>query len=467
MKKEYLPLGIFRYTFLITLCVMGGGFAFTEISNAETIPQSGIYNASGDLIQAFPKVSPYSSVAVGDINNDGKDEIVIGSAPGVSPSITAYTLEGDVVWTRTPYSKGMTAGLNIAVGDLTGFGNVEVVSVPRRGAGSQIMRFDGATGEQLAPGFFAFSPKFHGGANLAIGDVNGDGGNEIVVGAGPGSTHITFFEYDGTRIGNVFPYGDVDGKPAPWGAVVATIDVDQNGVDEIIVGPQNGHVADIKIFTWRDEDSSFVALGKFEGGVSLSTNDSGGRARVLIGAGSGGGPHVVQYDLNTHQLSGVNMFPFPDSWRDGVTVAFVRYTEQVEFFAIPGANYTKPKEIKEINEPGKVVIVDLSEQRLYAYQDGVRVNSYLVSTGLPGMDTRIGRFAVSQKQYSKLYSGYNFYLPNTLYNLRFDGPRWLHGAYWHNDFGRRKSHGCVNIAYPNAEWLFNWAPVGTTVIVRQ
>ena len=461
-------LGIFKYIFFVTLFVVGGVFVAAHASSAAA-PSAGIYTAHGELIKAFPDVNPYSSVAVGDINKDGENEIVIGSAPGVAPSITAYTLAGEKLWVTEPYGANMKSGLNIAVGDLTGYGNVEVVSVPRRGAGSQVMRFDGKTGKQLAPGFFAFSPKFHGGANLAIGDVNGDGQNEIIIGAGPGSSHVTFFEHDGTRIGNLFPFGrDANGLPQPWGAVVGAIDTNHDGRDEIVVGPQTQHVAEIKVFTWKEEDSSFIAYGKFEGGVSLSTNDSGGGARVLLGAGQGGGPHVLQYNLNTQQVSGVNVFAFPDSWRDGVTVAFVQFTDQVEFFAIPGAAFLRPPEPeKKIAESGKVVIVDLSEQRLYAYENGVQVNTYLVSTGLPGMDTRVGRFSVTQKQYSKLYSGPGFYLPNTLYNLRFDGPRWLHGAYWHNDFGRRKSHGCVNIAYPNAEWLFNWAPVGTTVIVQQ
>jgi len=185
---------------------------------------------------------------------------------------------------------------------------------------------------------------------------------------------------------------------------------------------------------------------------------------VLLGAGPGGGPHVLQYNLKTGRPDGVSQFPFPLSSRQGVTVSFLKYDGQVKYFAIPAqpsASYST------INERSKTVIVDLSEQRLYAYENGGQVNTFLVSTGLPGMDTHVGTFAISAKIYSKLYAGPGYYLPNTLYNMRFDGPRYLHGAYWHNDFGRRKSHGCVNIAYPNAEWLYNWAPVGTKVIVRQ
>jgi lipoprotein-anchoring transpeptidase ErfK/SrfK len=111
--------------------------------------------------------------------------------------------------------------------------------------------------------------------------------------------------------------------------------------------------------------------------------------------------------------------------------------------------------------------VDLSEQRLYAYEKGQLIKTFLVSTGIPGMDTQVGTFRITQKIYSKNYSGPGYYLPNTLWNMRFDGSRLLHSAYWHHDFGRRKSHGCVNMPIPEAEWMYVHTPMGTTVIVRQ
>jgi lipoprotein-anchoring transpeptidase ErfK/SrfK len=42
----------------------------------------------------------------------------------------------------------------------------------------------------------------------------------------------------------------------------------------------------------------------------------------------------------------------------------------------------------------------------------------------------------------------------------------MHGCYWHNNFGQPMSHGCVNMRMSDAQWLYNWAPVGTLVIVR-
>lgn len=463
MKKRDGLIGIVQLL-VPALVLLGIFFAvFASQVEAVEVPMAGVYDAQGKLLHAFPNVEPGSSVAVGDTNRDGEDEIVIGSAPGKAPKVTVYNKRGGYIFSFTPYGSGMISGVNVAVGDVTGHDNTEIITVPRRGASAHVMRFDGLTGTLLSPGFFAFSQKFHGGANIAVGDVNGDGYGEIVVGAGPGSTHVAIFNAGGEHISNIFPYTNSDGYPEPWGAAVSTIDIDGDGRDEVVVGPQRNTKAEVKVYSLRTLRTSFNAYGIFTGGVSVSANNSGGGVRVLLGAGQGGGPHVTQYNIETGKLDSVSSFPFSDSWREGVTIAFVEYKDSVHYFAIPGALFQEAT----INEGGKVVLVDLSEQRLYAYQNGVQVNTYLVSTGVPGMDTRVGRFSVTDKYYSKHYFGPGFNFPNTLYNLRFDGQRLLHGAYWHNDFGRRKSHGCVNISYPNAEWLYNWAPVGTTVIVQQ
>jgi len=114
----------------------------------------------------------------------------------------------------------------------------------------------------------------------------------------------------------------------------------------------------------------------------------------------------------------------------------------------------------------RYVRVDLSEQRMYAYEHGYLVNSFLISSGLPGTPTPIGETTIQRKLYSHLYSGPGYYLPNTLYNLQFRPHYYLHGAYWHNNFGHPMSHGCVNISYANAEWLFNWMQVGDLTVIE-
>jgi lipoprotein-anchoring transpeptidase ErfK/SrfK len=80
--------------------------------------------------------------------------------------------------------------------------------------------------------------------------------------------------------------------------------------------------------------------------------------------------------------------------------------------------------------------------------------------------TPVGRYRIYVKYVSTLMRGPGYYLPNVPYTMYFYGGYGLHGTYWHNNFGRPMSHGCVNLPTAEAKWFFDWAPVGTPVIVK-
>ncbi len=135
----------------------------------------------------------------------------------------------------------------------------------------------------------------------------------------------------------------------------------------------------------------------------------------------------------------------------------------------PGAPAPAPQAAPAPAAPtsaGKLVLVDLSEQRAYAYENGALLNSFVVSTGLPGTPTLVGTFSIYVKYRYAPMSGPGYYLPNVPYVMYYDGSYGLHGTYWHNNFGNPMSHGCINFRTPDAEWIYNWAPVGTTVQVQ-
>ena len=115
---------------------------------------------------------------------------------------------------------------------------------------------------------------------------------------------------------------------------------------------------------------------------------------------------------------------------------------------------------------GREIIVDLSDSRVYAYDNGVLVRNVLVSTGLPGTPTVQGDFTVQRKYTAQTMTGPGYYLPDVPYVLYFYEGYALHGTYWHNNFGQPMSHGCVNMPTPEAEWVFSWADVGTPVRVQ-
>ena len=121
--------------------------------------------------------------------------------------------------------------------------------------------------------------------------------------------------------------------------------------------------------------------------------------------------------------------------------------------------------------------VDLSEQKIRAWEGDKLFLESLVSTGLPWWPTPTGEFRIWTKfRATKMEGGqgkYYYYLPNVPYVMFFEngavpGSRGfsLHGTYWHNDFGKVHSHGCVNLPTPIAQQLFYWTGPSATEDTR-
>ncbi|MCA9889022.1 MAG: LysM peptidoglycan-binding domain-containing protein [Anaerolineae bacterium] len=114
---------------------------------------------------------------------------------------------------------------------------------------------------------------------------------------------------------------------------------------------------------------------------------------------------------------------------------------------------------------GKELVVRLSTQTAYAYEDGILQRAAVISSGLPATPTVQGDFAVYRKYDSQTMSGPGYYLPGVPYVMYFFSGYAFHGTYWHNNFGNPMSHGCVNMRNDDALWFYNFAPVGTPVHV--
>ena len=113
---------------------------------------------------------------------------------------------------------------------------------------------------------------------------------------------------------------------------------------------------------------------------------------------------------------------------------------------------------------GKWIDVNLSTQTVTAYEGQTPVYTALASTGTQWTPTVVGAYEIYVKYPSTTMSGPGYYLPNVPYTMYFYKGYGLHGTYWHSNFGAPMSHGCVNLATPNAEWFYNWAPIGTPVV---
>jgi lipoprotein-anchoring transpeptidase ErfK/SrfK len=111
--------------------------------------------------------------------------------------------------------------------------------------------------------------------------------------------------------------------------------------------------------------------------------------------------------------------------------------------------------------------IDLSRQRLIAWEGKTPVYAVIISTGKPETPTPTGTFAVQTQLRSTRMQGADYNVPDVPYTLFYSGNYAIHGAYWHHRFGTPVSHGCVNVAVNHARWLFHWATVGTPVVVHQ
>jgi lipoprotein-anchoring transpeptidase ErfK/SrfK len=118
----------------------------------------------------------------------------------------------------------------------------------------------------------------------------------------------------------------------------------------------------------------------------------------------------------------------------------------------------------------KTIVVSLGQQMLWAYKGQEVVLSAYVSTGRAGFETPPGSYAILTKLPSQTMQGTikgeTYYVPDVPSVMYFTNyGHALHGTYWHANFGTPMSHGCVNLPLDVAAWLYEWAPIGTPVLV--
>lgn len=130
-------------------------------------------------------------------------------------------------------------------------------------------------------------------------------------------------------------------------------------------------------------------------------------------------------------------------------------------------NYsTAVSKSRQTSSPRRIEI-DLSEQRLRAWEGNKLIYSFRTSTGKGSTPTPTGRYSINSKYRLNRMRGRGYDIPNVPYTMYFHGGYAIHGAFWHNRFGTPVSHGCVNLPVNQARKLYNWADTGTLVVVRR
>jgi len=131
---------------------------------------------------------------------------------------------------------------------------------------------------------------------------------------------------------------------------------------------------------------------------------------------------------------------------------------------------TAPFKTVTLASADKWIEIDLSKQRVTIYMGDQPIKSVLVSTGRAKTPTRVGTYAIYSKRtvmtMTGTIAGDYYYVPNVKWVSFFDGGEAFHGTYWHHNFGRPMSHGCVNMTEADAKFLYDFAPIGTKVVVH-
>jgi len=249
-------------------------------------------------------------------------DIIVSPGAGKEPQVKIVDREGIELSSFYAYAKNFEGGVKITGGDINGDKIDEIITGPGPGGGPQVRIFkqDG----QVINSFFVYDSKFHGGINVAAGDINGDKIDEIITGPGPGgSPQVRIFDHDGKLINSFFAYG-VNFK---GGVSVATGDLDNDGSEEIITGPGPGGGPQVRIFDKNGKakfnPGFFAYASTFRNGVSVATGDldGDGTLEIITGAGPGGGPQVRIFDKNGKAKFNPGFFAYDKNFRGGVSVS--------------------------------------------------------------------------------------------------------------------------------------------------
>lgn len=321
-----VDIGAFESQAGIEFLVVAPGLGSDTIRVLDAVDQSEQFT-----LTPFPGFLGGIRVATGDVNGDGVDDIITAAGPGGGPHVIVYDGRTQaVIHSFFAYDSGFTGGVFVAAGDVNGDGKADIITGAGAGGGPHVQAFSGEDLSILAS-FFAYDPGFAGGVQVAVGDVNGDTVGDIITGAGAGGgPHVRAFDVaTGAELASFFAYD----SGFTGGVFVASGDTDGDGTDEIITGAGAGGGPNVKVFQASGValQSFFAYDPAFAGGVFVAGGDVDGNGKVdiITGAGPGGGPHVQAFDGETLEVY-LSFFAFDASFTGGVFVAGGEFAEEAE-----------------------------------------------------------------------------------------------------------------------------------------
>jgi hypothetical protein len=291
----------------------GAGLPVVNIYDAVT------HNLVASIDAPFGLFPGEVRIAVGDVTGTGIPDVVVAAGPGGGPrvkvfnALTGAALTG-VQYDFMAYDPRFSGGVYVAVGDFNGDGIGDIITGAGAGGGPHVKVFSGADGHVIES-FFAYDPRFGGGVRVAAADVNGDGVDDLITGAGPGGgPHVKAYDGNSIAQGNPTPtildsfYAFNDGNDAA-GVFVSGGPLGSDARASIVIGNGdggsemiNGMAVDVEVRNGDGVASYFDAFPGLTvaGHVGVVSDINGnGLADIVVGPGRGTADTLNVFDGST------------------------------------------------------------------------------------------------------------------------------------------------------------------------
>jgi Ca2+-binding RTX toxin-like protein len=341
---------------IITGADAGGG-PHVKVFDGRSNAESASFLAYGSSFQGGVRV------AAGDVNGDGRADIITGAGPGGGPHVKVFDVSsGQEIASWLAYSPNFTGGVFVAAGDLDGDGRADIVTGADAGAaGGHVKIFDGLTLAETRS-LFAYDPGFLGGVRVAAGDVNGDGRADIITGTGPGAgPHVKVFDgqsgavlrsflaYGPSFQGGVFvASGDVVRSPRLPSAINLAADLGAGDDSCELAGAASpGETADGDVATIRGGQGMdrFSILSSPFGQLTLD-----------------GGEDPDSYTVQFGRLAGhIRVVDAGRSSGDSLSLRGTEFAEQFELMSGGRKSWTAKWEGPDLNATGNEVAIETIE----------------------------------------------------------------------------------------------------------
>lgn len=325
VSETYLAKTMFESPYIVT------GAGYTGGPHVKAFKKGSIIPTGTDFFAYNQDLRNGVAVAYGDVEGDARYEIITGPGEGSDPIVKVYKQNGEYLTEFRAYDQGFMGGVNVACGDVNSDGKDEIIAGAGNGGGPEVRVFQKNGNEySLVTKFYAYGVEYQGGVSVAAGDLDGDGDEEVVTGAkSGGGPHVRTFKASGEP---VFTPGFFSYALTFRGGVnVAVGDLNGDLKEEIITGPGYGGGPQVRTFDRFGNPvftpGFYVYAPTFRGGVNVASTDfyGLGKDEILTGASLTGGPHVRMFNMLGQVTDFPGFFAYNEYFRGGVNVASTSY----------------------------------------------------------------------------------------------------------------------------------------------